>query len=347
MRSTSIDLEHLIALSDEMAALVRAGVPLERGLVNFGEDVPGELGRLAKRLGQRLERGDSLEEVLATDEAAFPRVYRTVVEAGMRSGRLASALEGLASAARRLAELRRAISLSMLYPLTVILLAYGLLIFFIVQLAPRYQAAYQDLRLKPNPLLDGLASLGNSAHLWGPALPVLLLLAVVTWWWQSGRSLLVESSAASLLLGWIPGVRKLLAESRIALFSELLALLVEHDTPLPEAIRLAASVAGDRRTAHSAEQLAAAVTRGEAVSLQLDGCPPILAWLLTTGPGQELSAQAARQTAEHYGASARYRAEMVRSALPVLATLCVAGVVTLCYGLMLLVPWFQMLEQLG
>ena len=56
----SIRLEHVIALSDEMAALARSGVPLERGLANFGRDVPGELGRLSLRLAERLERGESL-----------------------------------------------------------------------------------------------------------------------------------------------------------------------------------------------------------------------------------------------------------------------------------------------
>ena len=42
-----ITLDQLVALNDEIAALVRAGVPLDRGLRSLGEDLPGRLGRFA------------------------------------------------------------------------------------------------------------------------------------------------------------------------------------------------------------------------------------------------------------------------------------------------------------
>ena len=45
-----ITLDQLIALNDEIAALVRAGVPLDRGLRSLGEDLPGRLGRFARQL---------------------------------------------------------------------------------------------------------------------------------------------------------------------------------------------------------------------------------------------------------------------------------------------------------
>ena len=43
-------VDELLALNDEIAALVRAGVPLERGLADLGGDMPGRLGALATRL---------------------------------------------------------------------------------------------------------------------------------------------------------------------------------------------------------------------------------------------------------------------------------------------------------
>src|SRR5262245_37802471 len=147
----AIALNDLIALSDEMAALAKSGVPLERGLLNLGQDIPGQLGRTTRRLAERLERGDSLSQALAAEEGSFPRVYRTVVQAGLKSGHLPIALEGLAVAARRLAELRRAVGLAIIYPLVVFLLAYGLFLFFIVNLAPEIQRAYDSFQIARHP----------------------------------------------------------------------------------------------------------------------------------------------------------------------------------------------------
>ena len=52
-----ISLDQLLALSDEMAALVRAGIPLEQGLTALGHESPGKLGSVATRLADRLRSG--------------------------------------------------------------------------------------------------------------------------------------------------------------------------------------------------------------------------------------------------------------------------------------------------
>jgi general secretion pathway protein F len=223
-----ISLADLIALSEEMAALARSGIPLERGLLNLGQEIPGQLGRTTRRLAQRLQQGEDLSRALAAEEGAFPRVYRIVVQAGLKAGRLPVALEGLAVAARRLADLRRTIGLAIVYPLAVLLLAYGLFVLFIARLAPELQKAYEGFHFARHPLLDALVWLGQSVHWWGPILPVCLVALGLLWWRQSGQALLVSPTRGALLFGWVPWVGKLLVYSRGSMFAEVLALLLEH-----------------------------------------------------------------------------------------------------------------------
>src|SRR5262245_19183177 len=99
----SLSLEQFIALNDELAALARAGVPLEKGLADVCRDLPGRLGAAAQTLGVRLNAGEGLAQIIAEDQSAFPPVYRAAVLAGLRSGRLAVALEGISTTARRTA----------------------------------------------------------------------------------------------------------------------------------------------------------------------------------------------------------------------------------------------------
>ena len=79
----SITLDQLAALNDEMAALARAGVPLDRGLLHVGGDLPGRLGRITRDIGQRLEQGETIEQVLSDE--SLPTAYRAVVAAGRES----------------------------------------------------------------------------------------------------------------------------------------------------------------------------------------------------------------------------------------------------------------------
>src|SRR5204862_8220654 len=91
---SAITIDQLLALNEEIAALVRAGIPLDRGLLEAGRDVRGRLGRIAGALGRRLGRGESLVEALHAEERAIPPLYRAGVEAGARAGRLPVALDG-------------------------------------------------------------------------------------------------------------------------------------------------------------------------------------------------------------------------------------------------------------
>ena len=145
----SITLDQLVALNDEIAALTRAGVPLDQGLCALGRDLPGRLGKSAAALGQRLHRGESLERAFEQMGETFPEVYQAVLIAGLRSGQLPAALEGIAATTRRVAQLRRSMIVSMVYPLIVLLVASLVLWFTSIQTQPVVFEVYATLDLEP------------------------------------------------------------------------------------------------------------------------------------------------------------------------------------------------------
>src|SRR4051794_24805558 len=110
----AIRLDQLIALNDEIVALTRSGMPLERGLVQTGNELQGRLGEITTALGKRMEAGESLSEALKS-AADVPPVYRAVVDAGLRSGNLPTALEGLATYAKGYSDAREQIGLALCY----------------------------------------------------------------------------------------------------------------------------------------------------------------------------------------------------------------------------------------
>ena len=63
------------------------------------------------RLSERMSRGENLAVALEAEEDVFPPVYRSVVKAGLRAGRLSAALESLATFIRGYSDARRAIGL--------------------------------------------------------------------------------------------------------------------------------------------------------------------------------------------------------------------------------------------
>src|SRR6185436_21007209 len=119
------------------------------GLTSFGRDLPGRLGKIAAAVGSRLEQGEPLEHIVATQEG-FPPAYRAVVQAGLRVVRLPAALEGISQSARRTAQIRWTISMPILYPLIVMSVGYCLFVFTLVRIAPAMADTLADHSLQDN-----------------------------------------------------------------------------------------------------------------------------------------------------------------------------------------------------
>ncbi len=333
-----VTVDQLIALNDEIAALTRAGVPLERGLLHLGSDVPGRLGRIANRLGEKLNAGESLSEALASAGEGMPRLYLAVVEAGLRSGRLPVALEGLSAYARGIREAKRSIGMALWYPLIVLSLAYGLFLFLVWFIIPKFVFAFHDMGLPVQIPLLWLDAVGRTVPYWWPIGPGLLLVLMMLW---SGSRLGFGAGWFGWVLLRLPWMGPMVRGYEAASYADLLALLVEHGVPYPEALKLAGEASGDRSLARSSRDLAEAVERGVPPAEALRGrsaFPPILRWLLATVHGQAGLVTSLRQMAERYRGQARYQAEKIRVLLPTVLLIGIGGTVTAAYVLTLFLP---------
>lgn len=349
-RGTELSLDELLALNDEIAALVRAGVPLESGLFDLGRDLPGRLGRLSMRLAESMAQGQTLYQAMEGRQTEFPRLYLAIIAAGRRSGRLAVALEGLTTAARRVAEMRAIAGAALIYPIIVFLVAWLLLIGFVIYFAPAVAPSYHDFHAPSARWMTWIAQAGSSAVYWGPIGPLVVLMAFGVWWRMSRRALTLDGDRAGRWLGWIPGAGGLFGSCQAATFAEVLALLVEQEAPLAEGLRLAAAASGSPPMVADAQSLAAAVERGETPSQCLSHArrfPPLLGWLIATGQERGPLVPALRHAAVSYRQRAVRRAEAIQLYLPVALTLGIGGTTVLAYALLLFAPWFSLLRTIS
>jgi general secretion pathway protein F len=347
-RGKPVTLAQLLALNEEIVALVRAGVPLEFGLRQIGPDLRGGLAQIAQELAERLERGENLSTALAND-TRFPRVYLAVVEAGIRSGSLTRALESVSAFAQGAMEMRRKLGLTLIYPLLVLLTAYGLFLAFLWEFVPRFQDTYLAFHMRQHGALVWLAEAGRTLPYWGPILPAALAL-FIGWWLISRQATVPFGDRPQGPLYWIPFVRGILAQIRMATFAEVLALSIEHRLPLPEGLELAASATGDRKILGGAKQLAAAQSGGETLAngaRALRVFPPFLRWILSSAQRPETLVPALQQAAQHYRRLAQTRADWLKLAMPLVLILVVGGGATLLYGVALFLPLSQLLTDLG
>ncbi len=351
---STVTLEQLISLNDEMAALVRAGVPLEQGLLELSRDLPGRAGRIAEVLGRRMSAGESLPQILARESDQFPPIWRAVVEAGLRSGELSAALESMSTTARRMAEMRKLIGAALIYPLMVLALAYAVFVFQVTRLIPVMSRTYADLTGDTDALLTALTWIGDTAIWWASLMPIAIVLLVGAWWYRSSRVIWSRRQRAGTRWsrGWLRGasVRQTLCNGRMAAFAEVLSLLVKQRVPLQEAIVLAADASGDGSIRHASREIADRLQRGEVIVRRENlpaPFPPLLGWMLVTGGRQPELGEALRRTAAAYRERAERSARWAAIYLPIVLTVILGGTATLIQGLVTFLPFSRLLYDLG
>lgn len=330
----AVTLSQWIALNDEIVSLSRLGVPLDRGLITLARELPGETGNLAGLIGRQLEQGQSLSQVLS-EQQRFSPLYAAIVDAGVRAGNLPAALEGLSRNLRRSRELKGTLRASLAYPVVVAYLWYAVALYFLSQIWPTIAEAERQFGLPSAWYSRLLSSLQASLPHWWFVPPVAFTLGLAWAWWASTRAT-TPSGRRSLF----PSALRLAESSRLAVFCDLLALLFEHQVPLPEAVRLAGAASGNARLSTDCHRLAEELAAGQIQSRAGTTLPEWIRWLIGSGLTTERLVAALRRLGDTYHRRAERLAEWMRFVVPVLISTTVGGTLTAVYALASLGPWY-------
>lgn len=345
----SLSLEEFIALNDEIASLLKAGVPLNLGLSGFSNSVSGQLSRVSADLAKAVDRGESLGHALDAIQTETPVAYRAILEAGMESGRLSEAVESLADHARSLQSTRDQIKLATIYPTIVVAFAYGLFWFFAAYLAPRANLLTTQLTDRKTGwtlATDRAAELMSTLGLY----PLILLFGFLVWIQIPHRF----SSRIAVLnfrgLQLLPGIRQARRFWILSDFSEFAARLMQYDVPAPRALQLAAETTGNQQLIADAGRISADLNTGESLGTSIDSAksiPSLMKWMLKVADRQSAMICTFRQLADHYRRKAIVRTERIQLIFPIAATIFIGGGITLLYSLAIFAPIAELLHQLG
>jgi type II secretory pathway component PulF len=343
-------LADFIVLNDEIAALVRARIPLESSLARIGVDLPGKSGELAQRIGRRLEAGETLVTAMDAECASLPPTYRAAILAGVESGQLGSALESLVETASRMDQLRRVTGIAILYPLIIFVAACVLFTLIITVVVPGFEWLDQ-YSIRPIALL---ARSSLTAPMLAIVVPSLVVLAVAIWWWRSGRVGGYRARRIGVFAS-LTGGRGVRRWSEAAGFAEMLRLLVERGLPLDRSLRLAGESTADSRIRRAALGLADDVQSGAAAShvnesaltAKQSDFPILIRLALRHTNDRGLLVSSLRQAATMYHERAIRAAEWYAEYLPVLLTVFVGGTITAGFTLFVLWPYASTLHQLS
>ncbi|MDX9981208.1 MAG: type II secretion system F family protein, partial [Lentisphaeria bacterium] len=172
----------------QLAALLAAGIPLARAL----ERLAGEAGSANAKAQWRAVHGlvvdgASLAEAMGQFPRTFPRVYIAMVKAGEAGGFLDVVLNQVAEFQSRERDLRGKVTVALVYPLALAILATVVVTFLLVYFIPRFKTIFDDFGAELPRLTQGIVALGDGVRHYGLAFVALAGVGVVFFlrWWNT------------------------------------------------------------------------------------------------------------------------------------------------------------------
>src|SRR5581483_10837745 len=181
--SSRVRQRDLLALTQQLATLFEAGLPLDRALSILQELTDGpRIKAIVTDLLHSVRGGSSFSEALAKHHPRpFSRLYINMVRAGEKGGVLEVSLRRLAEFLEARAAFNEAIVSALAYPVVITTVGAGAVVFLLTFVIPRFATIFEDLHQAiPLPTQILLAvSAGVRSHWWLGALAALA--AVLAW----------------------------------------------------------------------------------------------------------------------------------------------------------------------
>ena len=136
----------LMIFTRQLATLVDAGLPLLRGLSVLGKQEKNRvMAGTINHLADSVAGGSTFSESLGQHPKVFDKLYVNMVKAGELGGVLELVLIRLAEYSEKAQKLKNRIVAAMVYPIIVIVIAVGILVFLMAVIVPRFERIFAEM----------------------------------------------------------------------------------------------------------------------------------------------------------------------------------------------------------
>jgi type IV pilus assembly protein PilC len=259
----------LLIFGQELAALLRAGLPLLQSLDVMLERQRDPLFRRSlAEVRDKVKSGTSLSDAIRAEGELYPPIFAASLTAGERSGALEEVLRRFVQYLRLNQALKKKAISASVYPLLLVTLMLGLVMVLLVKVIPEFQGFYASFDAELPPVTRVLMAVGGAVR---DRFPLLLLgLAGVA----IALALVMRRPGAAelrdrllLRVPYLGGLMRMYATSQLA---RTLSTLLAGGLPLLNALEVAAASIGNRAMAAAVLQATPQIREGKSLMAALE-----------------------------------------------------------------------------
>jgi general secretion pathway protein F len=260
--SNKVSRDQLLAITRELATLLRAGMPLDRALeilIGLADTAP--VAALLQGIRDDVRGGKSLSQAVDARRDVFSRFYVNIIRAGEAGGALGTVLTRLADTMERNKELRESVISALIYPTILIGVAVLSLMLILAYVVPQFEQTFaQAGRALPLPT-QVVIFVGTGIKQWWWAIAGLVALWFI-WMRRHLRNPAVRMRWDARMLRW-PLIGDVVTKVETARFARTLATLIGNGVTLLSGLGIVRDTLGNTVLAGALDGVIARLREGK------------------------------------------------------------------------------------
>jgi general secretion pathway protein F len=282
---SAISGAELLAFTQELSTLIKAGLPLDRTLSILVEITENEkLKKVVQEVLKDVRGGRSFSDALAQHPRFFDRLYVNMVKAGEAGGVLDIVLERLVDFLQRSQQLKSTILNAMIYPIILISVMAIVIVVMLMFVIPRFTMIFETMgKTIPLPTQILLSSSEVIKNFWWLILAVIIILSLS---FQRYRNTERGRLVWDTFKLKIPLLRDLILKIEVARFSRTLGTLINSGVPLLGALTIVREVIKNVVVVNSIADIGKGAKEGKGVSAPMRAVgvfPPLAMHMIRVG----------------------------------------------------------------
>jgi len=265
----SIPAREFVVFNQELATLLKAGMPLVQSLDLLRRRVESPAFRsVLDDVHERVRSGTALSDAFGAHADLFPRVYMASLLAGERSGSLDAVLRRYVEYTKIIATVKRKTISALVYPVILVTLALVLVAIIVLKVVPAFSDFYDSFGAQlpfATRLILGVSNVLREDFVFILLALVAAVVAFVVWVKRPGQQARLDR-----LLLKLPVLGPIAAKFGTSQMARTLATLLSGGLPLVNALDIASQSIGNQFLAAQLDIVSTHVREGQSFAAALE-----------------------------------------------------------------------------
>lgn len=330
--------------SRQISTMIKAGIPL---IQSFNIIIKGHhkqrMKYLLETIQKDIEAGLTFAESLGKHPVFFNKLYCNLIDAGEKSGTLATMLDKVTTYKERIETIKKKIKNTLTYPITVLTIAFLVTAALLIFVIPQFEALFSAFGADLPPLTRGIISLSEFFKSYWLLLFTAIGGIIYGFLYARSHSSQFAQSFDRIMLK-CPFIGSIFREAAIARFARTLSITFAAGLPLVDALNAVAGATGHTVYANATNKMKEEIVTGQQIHLAMENTqlfPNLVVQMVAIGEESGTLEQMLSKIADYYEVEVDNAVDTLNNLLePIIMS--ILGILVGCLVIAMYIPVFKL-----